>query len=56
MIISFIVTRRHLEGHASGGPYVRWRPVPGAQQHLQGPVLTRLDILREMMVLKLLNV
>ena len=46
-----VVARRHLEGHARRRPDVGRRTVPGAQQHLQAPVLPRLDVLREVVVL-----
>lgn len=41
-----------LSHHASGAPYVGWRAVSGADEHLQGPVLPCLDVFGKVLVLK----
>lgn len=41
-----------LSHHASCAPYVGWRAVSGADEHLQGAVLPGLDVFGEVLVLK----
>ncbi|GMR43376.1 hypothetical protein PMAYCL1PPCAC_13571 [Pristionchus mayeri] len=45
-----VVARGQLEGHARSAPNVGRRPVASADEHLQGSVLPRLDVLREVVV------
>ena len=48
-----VVPRGQLEGHTGRGPDVCRRSVPRPQQHLQRSVLSGLDILRVVMILKM---
>ena len=50
-----VVPRGELEGHTGRGPDVSRRSVSRPQQHLQRSVLSGLDILRVVMILKLDN-
>ena len=44
------IARGELERDARHGPHVRRRRVLGTQNHLRAPVLSRLDILRELLI------
>ena len=46
MRLEQVVPRGQLEGHAGGGPDVGRGVVAGAEEDLQGPILSGLDILR----------
>ena len=47
-----VIAGRHLEGHARRGPDVCGGPVPSAQQNLQRPILTGLNVLCEVVILQ----
>ena len=47
-----VVTRRHFKGHARRRPDVGRCSVARTQKDLQGAVLARLDVFREMVILK----
>ena len=50
-----VVPRSQLEGHTGRRPDVSRRSVPRPQQHLQRSVLSGLDILRVVMILKIIS-